>query len=293
MDIRTLRYFLTVAREENMTTAAQLLHVTQPTLSRQIVDLEQELGRTLFVRTNRQTLLTEDGMHLRRRAEEIVSMVDRTEMEFQTTEEEVYGELHIGAGETQSMLLIAEAAESLKKRYPEIKYHIHSGNADDVSERINRGTLDFGLLFEPVNKDKYEYLKVPSEDIVGLLVRSDSEYADMASITPEELKGMPLIVSSRQALSSTSFAELLGIPEKSLNIVGSGNLIYNMAMLVQAGLGNALTISGLTVTDEPSPFRFIPLKPVVHRELVFVWKKYQLMSRAAELFLEEVKEKIK
>lgn len=289
MDIRTLRYFLTVAREENMTTAADILHVTQPTLSRQIADLEKELGCKLFTRTNRATYLTEKGMQLRRRAEEIVSMMDRTEMEFMSSDLEVHGDIHIGAGETRLVSYVTDAMVRLKNLHPDIRFHIYSGIADDVTERLDHGVLDFALLFEPVNTEKYEFIPFTEKDIPGLLVRSDSPLAQLEVIKPSDLADIPLIISSRQSASVSSIAKMTGVPEKHLNIVGSGNLIYNISLMVKSGLGSALTIDGIIDTGKVSSLRFIPLEDPVYPTLIFAWKKFQTQSPAVSLFLEEIK----
>lgn len=289
MDIRTLRYFLTVAREENMTTAADILHVTQPTLSRQIADLEEELGCKLFTRTNRATYLTEKGMQLRRRAEEIVSMMDRTEMEFMSSDLEVHGDIHIGAGETRLVSYVTDAMVRLKNLHPDIRFHIYSGIADDVTERLDHGVLDFALLFEPVNTEKYEFIPFTEKDIPGLLVRSDSPLAQLEVIKPSDLADIPLIISSRQSASVSSIAKMTGVPEKHLNIVGSGNLIYNISLMVKSGLGSALTIDGIIDTGKVSSLRFIPLEDPVYPTLIFAWKKFQTQSPAVSLFLEEIK----
>lgn len=289
MELRTLKYFLAIAREENMTKAADILHVSQSTLSRQMLDLEQQLGKQLFIRTNRKTLLTEDGMHLRMRAEEIVSLIERTETEFQSTDETVYGEIHIGAGETRAMSLIANTMKRIQILHPMIQFHIYSGNADDVTERLDRGLLDFGLLFEPTEKEKYHYIPVPIKDIMGILTQKDSPYADLDTITPEILKEMTLLSSVRKSYNHAVLSSWLGTDINNLHYAASYNLIYNASLMVEAGIGNALTIDGIINTTGHSNLRFIPLNPTVKLSMAFVWKKYQMFSKAAELFLSEVK----
>lgn len=289
MEIRTLKYFLAIAREENMTSAANILHVSQSALSRQMLDLEQHLNKQLFIRTNRKTMLTEDGMLFRQRASEIVSLVERTEMEFQSTDKELYGEIHIGAGETPAMDLIANTIKHINTLYPLIKFHIYSGNANDVIERLERGTLNFGLLFEPVNKEKYDYISVPVKDTMGILMRKDSPYANLDGITPKELKEMPLLTSSRRNYNHTVLSNWLGYDLDDLNYVASYNLLYNASLMVNAGIGNALALDGIINTTGESALKFIPLKPDVKLNMVFVWKKYQIFSKASDLFLNEVK----
>jgi DNA-binding transcriptional LysR family regulator len=290
MDLRVLEYFLAIAREENMTNAAETLHVTQPTLSRQIADLEKELGKTLFIRTNRQTLLTEDGMRLRNRAEEILSLVSRTESEMKSDSSDVTGEIHIGAAETNIMSILAAAIKELHGEYPLIKYNIYSGNADDVSEKLEHGILDFGLMIEPVNKSKYEYIEIPDYNVIGILMRKDSPFASKEYLTAADLLDMPLLISSRQNNNSHSalFTQM-GIDYDKLNIIARYNLIYNASLMVECGLGNAICIDHLADTSADSPLTFRPFSPEIKSRLVLVWKKYRLLSKPEQLFLEVLK----
>ena len=255
METRTLRYFLAIAREENMTTAANTLHVSQSALSRQMADLENELGRQLFFRTNRQTLLTEDGMRLRQRAEEIIALIEKTEMEFASSEEEIAGEVHIGAGETKAFSLIAQAMEKTQVKYPGITFSVYSANALDVTERLEHGTLDFGLLFEPVNKERYQYLDIPYEDTVGLLVDRKNPMSQKEYITEDDLLSIPIIVSSRFS-PDTVLSHVSRKNKNSLNIRGTYNLIYNASLMVEQGIGSALAIENLVsclLYTSPSP----------------------------------------
>ncbi len=288
MELRTLKYFLTVAKEENITSAAEILHMTQPTLSRQIMDLEKELGKPLFTRTNRKTILTEDGLHLRKRAEEIISLVERTTSEFQSTDETIYGEIHIGAGETDAMRLIANTIKRIQQQHPMIKYRLYSGHTDDVVERLEHGLLDFGLLFEPVNKEKYNYIPVPVSDTLGILMRKDSPFAVLDAITRNELTQMPLLSSARLSFLQSILSEWLGTDLERLNLVASYNLIYNASLMVEAGIGNAICIDKLINTTGESNLCFRPLKPHVSLKMVLVWKKHPFFSKACELFLSEV-----
>jgi DNA-binding transcriptional LysR family regulator len=293
MDLRVLEYFLAVAREENMTNAAASLHVTQPTLSRQLADLETELGKTLFIRTNRQTLLTEDGMRLRSRAEEILSLVERTESEMKSDSSEIIGEIHIGAAETNIMSLLAATMKELHDEYPLVTYNIYSANADDVSEKLEHGTLDFGLMIEPVNKAKYEYIEIPDYNIMGVVMRKDSPFASMDVITADDLLQMPLLAPSRHYNESRSdFISWMGDDYKKLNIIARYNLLYNASLMVECGLGNAICIDHLADTSAESALCFRPLYPEIPSRLVLVWKKYRLLSKAEQLFLEILKHKI-
>lgn len=288
MEIRTLKYFLAIAGEENMTSAANILHVSQSALSRQMADLEEHLGTQLFVRTNRKTLLTADGMHLKKRAEEILSLIERTETEFSGTEEILYGEIHIGAGETRAMSLIANAIRRIQSRHPTIRFHIYSGNADDVTERLDRGLLDFGLLFESAGKEKYHYIPVPVRDTMGILTRRDSPYAGLDAITPSVLSNMTLLSSVRKSYYHSVLSDWLGSDMDGLHCAATYNLIYNASLMVEAGIGNALTIDGIINTAN-SDLLFIPLKPGVELGTIFVWKKDQMSGKAASLFLQEIK----
>ena len=202
MELRVLNYFLMVAREENITRAAQLLHVTQPTLSRQLMQLEEELGVQLFHRGKHSVRLTEEGMLLRRRAQELVSLSEKTKQELQCREEVPAGEIAIGCGETKSMSLLSSSMVSFRERYPLVQFSIYSAIADDIKERIEKGLLDMGLLVEPVDISKYEYIRLPVKERWGVLVREDSPLARKASVTPEDLLDIPLIMSRREPVKN-------------------------------------------------------------------------------------------
>ena len=291
MEIRVLRYFLTIAREGSITNAANFLHVTQPTLSRQIKDLEDELGQKLFIRGSHSMTLTAEGLILRQRAEEILSMVDQTEAEFNSMENVVGGDIYIGGGETDAIKLVAQVAMELRKSYPDIHYHLYSGNAEDVTERLDKGLLDFGVLIQPADITKYDYLNLPARDIWGVVMRKDSPLAQKESVRKEDLLNLPLICS-RQAMSQHSnneFAEWFGEDFDKLDVVTTFNLVYNAAIMVDAGIGYAITIDKITNTAEDSNLCFKPLEPRVDSGLNIIWKKYQVFSSAAELFLERLR----
>lgn len=291
MEIRVLRYFLAIAREGSITSAANFLHLTQPTLSRQIKDLEDELGQKLFTRGSHNMTLTVEGMILRKRAEEIISMVDKTEAEFNSMEEVVGGDIYIGSGETDAIRLIADIAKELRNTYPNIHYHLYSGNAADVTERLDKGLLDFGILIQPADISKYDYLNIPAKDTWGVVMRKDSPLAEKKSIKKEDLLGVPLICS-RQAISQeqskNEFAKWFGKDFDKLDIVTTFNLIYNAAIMVDAGIGYAITIDKIANTSENSNLCFRPLEPKLDSGLNIIWKKYQIFSSAAELFLERL-----
>lgn len=239
MELRTLRYFLAVAREESMTEAANVLHVTQPTLSRQIAELERELGCTLFDRTNRATMLTEDGMRLRQRAEEILSLVDQTQDELADHGGSLSGTIRIGAGETRAAHLLTDAFVEMHRVHPGVAIELFTGNADTVEERLERGLLDFALVIEPVNVDKYEWLRMPESDHSGVAVGAGSEWARLDAVTPEVLARMPLLVSSRTSNRTVDIGAWSGgvLRREDLDVVGTFDLIGNAALLVKTGGG--------------------------------------------------------
>lgn len=293
MEIRVLRYFLAIAREGSITNAANFLHVTQPTLSRQIRDLEEELGQRLFVRGSHHMSLTAEGMILRKRAEEIISMVDKTEAEFQSMEHMVSGDIYIGSGETKAIQVVAQIAKELRDTYPGIHYHLYSGNSEDVTERLDKGLLDFGILIQPADISKYDYLNLPAKDTWGVVMKKDSPMSKKEVIRKEDLLEVPLICS-RQAImqerSGNEFAQWFGEDFDRLNIVTTFNLVYNAAIMVEAGVGYAVTIDKLVNTAESSALCFRPLEPKLDSGLNLIWKKYQVFSSAAELFLERLQD---
>lgn len=293
MELRVLRYFLTIAREGSITNAANVLHVTQPTLSRQIHDLEEELGQRLFVRGSRNMRLTAEGMILRKRAEEIISMVDKTEAEFHSMSNVVSGDIYIGGGETEAVKLIAQIVCELRTAYPEIHYHLYSGNAEDVTERLDKGLLDFGLLIQPADISKYDYFNIPAKDTWGVIMRKDSSLAEKETIRKEDLLNVPLICS-RQVISEerhrNEFAEWFGEDFDKLDIVTTFNLVYNAAIMVEAGVGYAITIDKIADTTESSSLCFRPLRPQLDSGLNVIWKKDQVFSAAAALFFKKLRE---
>lgn len=294
MEIRVLRYFLTIAREGSITAAAEQLHITQPTLSRQIRDLEDELGQKLFMRSSHSMKLTQEGFIFRQRAEEIVSMVDKTSAEFLSMDKPVAGDIYIGGGETLAVGLIADLIADLRKEYPDIRYHLYSGNEADVTERLDRGLLDFGILVQPADITKYDCIHLPAEDRWGVVMRKDAPLAKKKRIARADLIDLPLILS-RQVLSTKSegnaFIEWFGEDFEKLDIVTTFNLMYNAALMVRSGVGYAVGIDGIVGTGGESELCFRPLVPKMTSGLDFIWKKYQAFSPAAELFLEKLQER--
>lgn len=293
MELRTLRYFLAVAREENMTEAANVLHVTQPTLSRQIADLERELGVELFERTNRSCVLTGDGMRLRQRAEEILALVDQTESEMGDQELGIAGNIRIGAGETQAMSYVLDTFAALRRDYPAVTIELYTGNADATEERLERGLLDFALLLEPVNLEKYEWVRIPQTDRAGVTVASDGPWGKLDLLTPVDLAKMPLLLSSR---TSNKAIDLVAWSDgtldlEALDVVGHFDLIGNASHLIRSGTACAMGIDHLLQVDASSQMRFVPLDPPIEIASYLVWKKYRLRSRACEEFLNRLKHK--
>ncbi|MCF2651125.1 LysR family transcriptional regulator [Anaeromassilibacillus senegalensis] len=291
MELRVLRYFLAVAREESISEAANFLHITQPTLSRQIMELEEELGTKLLNRgrRNQKITLTDEGMLLRRRAEEMIELADRTEAEFARRDELISGEIHIGAGETDAMRLLTRAAKTLHTLYPHIRYHLYSGNAEYVTEQLDRGLLDFGILVEPADVHKYDYIRLPATDIWGVLLRRDHPLAARDAIQPADLRNLPLIIS-RQTMVQNELAGWLGSSFDTLHVVATYNLLYNASLMVEEGLGCALCLDKIINTTGDSRLCFRPLAPKLTVGLNVVWKKHQVFPKAAELFLQKLRE---
>ena len=292
MELRVLRYFLGVAREGSMTGAAQRLHVTQPTLSRQLQDLEEELGQKLFLRGSHSVTLTREGMLLRKRAEEILEMVQKTKSEFDSMGETVAGDVHVGGGETEAMRRIARVIREIQSEYPGIRFHLYSGNAEDVMERLDKGMLDFGVLIQPVKIEKYDFVNLPDKDVWGIVMRKDFPLSRKKRIRKEDLFGVPLICS-RQVVQRFSqknaWSDWFGGEGTQWNFVATYNLIYNAALMVEEGVGWAVALDKLLNFSGSSELSFRPLSPRLESGLNLVWKKNQLFSPAAELFLDRIR----
>lgn len=289
MELRVLRYFLMVAREENITKAAEILHITQPTLSRQLMQLEEELGSQLFVRGKNRIQLTEDGMLLRRRAEDIIDLADKTEKEFLEREETISGDIFLGAGETYHIHQLAKVMKRFHEQYPQVKYHMHSGNADDIKEQIDKGLIDIGLLTEPVQIEKYDFIRLPGKEVWGVLIRKDHPLSQKEALTPEDLKDIPLIISKRNMVQN-EIANWFGTHFDKLDIVSTYNLIYNAMVMAEEGIGSVVCFDKLVNLLEDSPLCFKPLSPRLETGTVIVWKKHQIFSGAASAFINELKE---
>lgn len=290
MELRVLQYFLAVAREQNISAAAQSLHLTQPTLSRQLRELEEALGKQLMIRGNRKITLTEEGMLLRKRAEEILELADRTEKEIMQSADTVSGDIYIGTGETDGVRQIARTAHQLQQSYPGIHFHIVSGDAVDVCERLDKGLLDFGVLLGEMDKAKYHYLELPMKDTWGVLMRRDSPLAGQDAVSPRDLWDKPLILS-RQVDNKSGLYRWLRKEPAELHTVATYNLIYNASLMVDEGMGYAFTLDKL-VNTTGSHLCFRPLQPRLELGMYLVWKKSQIFSKAAELFLERLQEQL-
>lgn len=282
MELRVLNYFLAVAREENFTKAAQQLHLTQPTLSRQIADLEQELGVKLFIRSNHNIILTEEGMILKRRAQEILSLADKTKRDFMQKEEALSGTISIGSGEFRSTEYLAKIIAQFRKQYPNVKYEIYSGNASNIRDYIERGFLDIGLMSEPIDMRKYNFLDMPIKEQWGVFVPINSRLSEKESISPEDLAGMSVVTATGD-FNQSRIGKWLGGYKEQVEIAATANLPYNEAVLAKENIGVMLSIN-LNCTYEN--LRFIPLRPVLEISTVLGWKKEQIFPAATSAFID-------
>ena len=290
MELRVLRYFLAVAQAESISRAAEQLHLTQPTLSRQLMDLEVSLGTKLFNRGRRgqKVTLTEEGMFLRKRAEEIITLADRTQAAFENSGDSVAGDVYIGAGETDSLRILAQACKNLQERCPHVHYHISSGDMYNVEEMLDRGLIDFGVLLSLADGTKYETLDLPEQNIWGVILRTDAPLAKKERIRPKDLWDKPLIWP-RQDTSSDTLLQWIGKDLTELNIVADYSLVYNASLLADEGLGCTLALDKLINVPEGGSLCFRPLEPPLATRARIVWKKKQVFSRAAGLFLLELR----
>ncbi|MEI0612133.1 LysR family transcriptional regulator [Brachyspira pilosicoli] len=296
MEIRVLKYFLTTIREGNITKAAKYLNLTQPNLSRQINMLERDIGHKLFERKHNNIILTPEGILLKKRAEEIINMVDKTRAEFNFTDKVIAGDIFIGAGETWAMSLVASVMKDVQSDYSHIKYNIYSGNFQDITEKLDKGLLDFGLLIDPADLSKYDYLKIPVKDTWGLAMRKDSPLSNKKNVTKKDLLNIPLIIS-RQVIETeiedNDFSRWFSDTFDNLNITATYNLIYNALIMVREGMGYALCLDKLIDNMYHQNICFIPLKPKLESGINIVWKKNQEFSRASKIFLDRLTNKFK
>ena len=291
MEIRVLEYFLALAREQTITGAAESLHMTQPPLSRQLQELEAELGKQLFIRGKRQITLTREGMLLRKRAEEILSLVEKTKAEVGASDACISGDIYIGGGETEGMRLVVRTVRQVQARYPQIRFHFSSGDGYDVTERLERGLIDFATLIEPIDMHKYDYIRLPRRDTWGVLMRKDYPLAALDRIRPADLRDVP-VIASRQMELQDGLAGWLSHGGGKLQVVVTGNLVNTLALAVEEGVGCLLTLDQLVDLSGSRNLCFRPLEPKVESWMYLAWKKYQVFSSAAEVFLEALNQNL-
>jgi hypothetical protein len=289
MELRVLHYFLAIAREENFTRAAEQLHVTQPTLSRQIADLEQELGVKLFTRSNHHIVLTEDGMILKRRAQEILSLADKTKRDFLRGDENLEGVISVGSGEFLSTRILTDCIAQFQKKHPLVQFEIYSGNAGNIRDRIERGLLDVGLMSEPIDIRKYAFITMPVKEQWGALVREDSPLAGKEFLRPQDLLDIPLISAVGEFLES-NVAKWLEEYAAKVHIIAKGNLLYNEAMLAQSNIGAVICIR---LSCRYDGLQFIPFSPALTNDTALAWKKEQIFSAATKAFLDFAEKHLK
>ena len=283
MDIRLMQYYLAVVREGTISAAAEALHVSQPALSRQMKDLEEELGVTLFERGSRRITLTEEGMILRRRAEEMLRLMQLTEAELTQARDTITGEIHIGAGESHAFHFLSRAAGQLMQEHPGVRVHVVSGDTEDLMDQLGNGLLDFALIFSDVDHSLYHSLVLPQEDRFGVLMRRDSELAEKEFLKMDDLIGKPLLIS--RAADGQLWN---GEETRNMNVVGTYNLIYNASLMVEDGLGYALCFDRLINVSGDSVLCFRPLLPEICVQGTLIWKRYQVLSPAVRLFVEQL-----
>ncbi len=290
MEIRLLKYFVAIVDCGNITKAAEQLHITQPTLSRQLNQLEADLGVNLFHRNHKILSLTEEGLLFKRRAEEILSLVSLTENEMNQKNEKLIGTIGIGSGETTGIKELALLMKTFNEKHENVKFDIFSGTADDIDEKLEKGLLDMGLMTEPVDTSRYNYIRLNNKDTWGIIVRKDHELASYDFIEPDQLIGENIMFSKRK-LVQKEFDAWLGKYKDKINYIATYNLIYNVKQLVHSGLGIAIGISGLIDDYEDNEIRFIPLKPEIKMGCVLVWKKDRYKSKTVDTFINDVLER--
>ena len=289
MELRVLNYFLAIAREENFTKAAQQLHITQPTLSRQIAQLEEELGVDLFVRSNHNIILTEDGMILKRRAQEILSLADKTKRDFLHKDENLEGVISIGSGEFLSTRCLTDCIAQFRRKHPLVRYEFYSGNAGNIRDQIERGLLDIGLMSEPIDIRKYEFISMPIKEEWGAFVREDSPLIDKDFIAPQDLVDIPLILPLGD-FAESHIGKWVGEYISQIDVIAKGNLLYNEAMMAQSNIG---AVIGIRLKSNYDRLRFIPLNPSLKIDTALAWKKEQIFSAATTAFIDFSKQYLK
>lgn len=286
MELRVLNYFLAVAREGSVTGAATSLHISQPTLSRQLMDLEDELGKQLFIR-GRRIELTEDGLLLKKRAEEILSLVDKTEQEIMVADGQIAGDIYIGAGETAAFRRLARTMQKMSSLYPDVCFHISSGDDQDVQEKLDKGLIDFALIFREMDAERYESLSLHEADRWGVLMRADAPLAAQTVVQGQDLVSLPLVVS--RSISDEILMLWFGKVRSELNVTATYSLLYNASLMAEEGLGYVLCLDGIVNTNG-RPIVFRPLEGAAPAPMRLLWKKNQVLSRAAMKFVETLRE---
>ena len=288
MEIRVLRYFLTVVREESITKASEVLHITQPTLSRQLSQMEEEVGVKLFERGSRKITLTNEGILLRRRAEEILQLVEKTEKELAEQEEQVEGKISIGCGEISSVQLLSELFRTFREKYPRVSFDIFTATADLVKEQMDKGLLDIGLLLEPVDIEKYDFIRLDMKENWVVLMRPDDPLTQKQCVTAKDLSALPLILPRRMSVQS-ELASWFGDYYEKLNVVFTSNLSTNAAIMVSNGLAYSLVIEGAIPFWDSSKITHRPLSPALTATSVLAWKRGQPFGLAATKFIEHIR----
>lgn len=288
MEIRVLRYFLTVVREQSITKASEVLHITQPTLSRQLAQMEEEVGVKLFDRGTRKITLTNEGLLLRRRAEEILQLVDKTERELVIHEEQVEGKITIGCGEIASVQLLPDLFQSFHEKYPRVTFDIYTATADHVKDQMDRGLVDIGLLLEPIDIEKYDFIRLDMKERWVVLMRPDSPLAKKDAVTAGELSVLPLILPRRLRVQS-ELASWFGDYYENLNVMFTSNLSTNAAIMVSQGLAYSVVVEGSVPFWDQSKITYRPLSPDLTATSVLAWKRGQPFSLAATKFIEHIK----
>ncbi len=289
MDLKSLRYFLAIADEGSISAAAESLNLSQPNISRQMTLLEKELGAKLFERRSRRIVLTEEGMLLRRRAVEILQLADTAVTEIGSAGKDVIGTVRIGCGETDAMRVVARAIRRFSETHPMVRFELHSGNAEDVSDLLERGLVDFGVLIEPTDKTRYDYLSFPTDIRWGALVRRDDPLARLYGVSPSDTSGRRVIVS-RQNMAANGISGWMGPDFPEPDVVATYNLLFNASLLVSEGVGIALCLEGIVNTSGDSDLVFVPFEPELRVGMSLVWKKNSVQGRAQRLFLDGLRE---
>lgn len=287
MELRVLRYFLTTVEEGNITRAADILHITQPTLSRQLMELEKELGTTLLIRGKRALTLTDDGMYFKQQAEEIVELADRTEQTFMNKKDTISGVISLGATEALGGKVLASYIKAFTEKYPHVQFDLYNQMADNIKDKMEKGLLDMGLLLEPIDTSHYEFLRLSKKETWGLLMRKDHPLAKKENLTVEDLHDIPLILPKRENVKN-ELLHWLGVDESRLNVPVYYNLLSNIALLVDAGIGCALCLDGALSIHCSPDICFKPVAPEHTTRSVLLWKKNRLLQPAASLFIQMI-----